>query len=36
MSYEMPSGARTMPDVKIVGSGIDTLVVSVCYADKHF
>ena len=25
-----------MPEVKIVGRGVDTLVLNVCYADKHF
>ena len=25
-----------MPEVKIVGRGVDTLVLNVCYADKQF
>ena len=25
-----------MPDIKIVGRGVDTLVLNVCYADKQF
>ncbi len=25
-----------MSEVKVVGRGIDTLVLSVCYADKQF
>jgi hypothetical protein len=25
-----------MPEVKIVGRCVDTLVLNVCYADKHF
>ncbi len=25
-----------MAEVKIVGRGVDTLVLNVCYADKHF
>ena len=25
-----------MPEVKIVGRGIDTLVLNVCYADRQF
>jgi hypothetical protein len=24
-----------MPEVKIVGRGVDTLVLNVCYADKQ-
>src|SRR5690348_1395683 len=29
-------GEESMSEVKIVGRGIDTLVLNVCYADKHF
>ena len=25
-----------MPDIKVVGRGVDTLVLNVYYADKHF
>ena len=25
-----------MPEVKIVGRGVDTLVINVCYANEHF
>jgi hypothetical protein len=25
-----------MPEVKIVGRGVDTLVLNVCYANEHF
>ena len=25
-----------MPEVKIVDRGVDTLVINVCYANKHF
>ena len=25
-----------MPGIKIVGRGVDTLVLNVCYADKQF
>jgi hypothetical protein len=25
-----------MPGIKIVGRGVDMLVLNVCYADRHF
>ena len=29
-------GVESVSEVKIVGWGVDTLVLNVCYSDKHF
>jgi len=29
-------GVQLMAEIKIVGRGVDTLVLNVCYADKQF